>query len=79
MGTASGSETPIGIIPADGALSVPTSLMKETLSELFEVHPDSWKEEFRMARQYFDRFDSKFPQDLRTKMDFLESRLTPCI
>lgn len=79
LGTASGTETPIGIVPANGALSLPTSLLEETLSELFEVQPENWKEEFRMARQYFDRFDTKFPQDLRTKMDFLESRLTPCI
>ncbi len=73
-GTASGVETPIGIVPtpADIALG---SLAEENIATALRVDIDEWNNETKGIAEYFDSYGDRLPAKLRTELEGLTQRL----
>jgi phosphoenolpyruvate carboxykinase (GTP) len=75
-GTAESVETPIGNLPAEGALDVNgLDVAPETMKALNAVDAEGWKAELPMIREHFATFGSNFPNTLKEQLSALESRL----
>jgi phosphoenolpyruvate carboxykinase (GTP) len=75
-GTAEASETPIGMVPAPGALdTVGLDVSAEDMAELLRVDPEEWKVELPAMHQHFARFGDHLPQELHEQLAELEKRL----
>ncbi len=75
-GRAAAQETPIGLVPAAGALEVAgLGLSPETLAQLLEVDRKAWLEEVPAIRDYFASFGDHLPKGLRAALEALEARL----
>jgi phosphoenolpyruvate carboxykinase (GTP) len=69
-------DTPIGRMPADGALDLTgLELQPGAASELFRVDTDGWLGEVGLIRQHFQRFGSRLPAAMAREVDCLEERL----
>ncbi len=70
-------ETPIGWVPAPGAIDIEgTGVSKEDLDELLRVDGDEWRAEIPLIRQHFDTFGDHLPSQLRAAVDEMERRLS---
>ncbi|MHB8220108.1 MAG: phosphoenolpyruvate carboxykinase (GTP) [Acidimicrobiales bacterium] len=70
-------ETPIGWVPAPGAVDIEgTSVSKEDLEELLRVDDDEWRAEIPLIRGHFDMFGDHLPAQLGAAVDDLERRLS---
>jgi phosphoenolpyruvate carboxykinase (GTP) len=75
-GAAEAEETPIGNVPAPGALNVDgLAVSEEELAELFRVDPGEWKVELPAMHQHFARFGEHLPDELHEQLADLERRL----
>jgi phosphoenolpyruvate carboxykinase (GTP) len=75
-GTAKAVETPIGNLPAPGALDTGgLDLGDEELSELLRVDVEGWLAEVRGISEYYDQFGSRTPRELRDELSALKRRL----
>ena len=75
-GTAKAIETPIGNLPAEGALDMEgLGLQKEDLAELMGVDVEGWLHEVPLIREYYARFGDRMPKELVDQLDQLEARL----
>eukprot|EP01094_Clydonella_sp_ATCC50884_P000409 TRINITY_DN1031_c0_g1_i1.p1 TRINITY_DN1031_c0_g1~~TRINITY_DN1031_c0_g1_i1.p1 ORF type:complete len:650 (-),score=223.51 TRINITY_DN1031_c0_g1_i1:420-2213(-) len=73
--TKSSVETPIGLMPAPGALDISgLNVTEQDLEELFRVDRHAYLEEFKNVREYFSSFD-RLPNEMMEQVDRLESRL----
>jgi phosphoenolpyruvate carboxykinase (GTP) len=75
-GTGAATETPIGFVPAPGAiitegLDVSTADMEKLLT----VDADEWRAEVPSIREHFAKFGDKLPVQLRAEVDKLEQQL----
>jgi phosphoenolpyruvate carboxykinase (GTP) len=69
-------ETPIGNVPAHGALTVDgLNLTEEKLDELLRVDPEDWKQELADTKEFFTKFGERLPRELRDEHDGLAGRL----
>jgi phosphoenolpyruvate carboxykinase (GTP) len=69
-------ETPIGLVPAEGALDTDgLSITADEVAELLKVDPGEWKKELPAIHQHFARFGEVLPQELRDQLAKLEERL----
>jgi phosphoenolpyruvate carboxykinase (GTP) len=69
-------ETPIGYLPAPGALDTSgLSITPEALEELFRIDKESWLKEVNEIRDYFRIFGQHLPDGLKEELTALESRL----
>jgi phosphoenolpyruvate carboxykinase (GTP) len=69
-------ETPIGLLPAPGALDLAgLDLPESTLGELLRVDVDGWLGELPQIREHLARFGDRLPQGLRDELAALERRL----
>jgi phosphoenolpyruvate carboxykinase (GTP) len=69
-------ETPIGWVPAPGAIDVEgLDVSKEDLAELLRVDTDEWRAEVPLIRQHFAQFGDHLPPALAEAVDDLERRL----
>ena len=69
-------ETPIGYVPAPGALNVDgLNLPEADLSLLFAVNHDEWRNEVPLIHQHFAQFGDRLPAALLEQVDDLEERL----
>ena len=69
-------ETPIGYVPAPGALNVDgLNLPEADLSLLLDVNSDEWRNEVPLIRQHFAQFADRLPAALLEQVDDLERRL----
>ncbi len=69
-------ETPIGYVPAPGALNVDgLDLPEADLSLLLAVNRDEWRNEVPLIRQHFAQFADRLPAALLEQVDDLEARL----
>jgi phosphoenolpyruvate carboxykinase (GTP) len=76
-GTADARETPIGLLPADGALDVEgLDVDAAELAELLRVDPAEWREELPSIHEHFAQFGEKLPAQLRAQLAALEARLS---
>jgi len=75
-GTAKAVETPIGNLPADGALNLEgIDVSKEDMKELLSVKVEGWLDEIPKIRDYYATFGSHMPQALEDELSALEERL----
>jgi phosphoenolpyruvate carboxykinase (GTP) len=68
--------SPVGLLPADGALDVSgLDLPAGSLEALFEVDADSWLAESALTSEFFDTFGNRVPDELWAQLARLRSRL----
>ncbi len=76
QGTGKAVETPIGRLPAPGALDLDGVAVSEAaVQELLRVDVEGWSNEVPLMKAHFDKFGAKLPQGLRDELAALESRL----
>ncbi|MBM7784676.1 phosphoenolpyruvate carboxykinase (GTP) [Tenggerimyces flavus] len=75
-GRAEATETPIGNVPAQGALDVTgLHLTADELEAALAVDAEEWKDEIPMIAEWFGKFGSTLPAELWTELDALKERL----
>jgi phosphoenolpyruvate carboxykinase (GTP) len=75
-GGAEAVETPIGHVPAPGALDTEgLDLSEDALAALLEVDPELWRAQLPQVHEHFARFGDDLPQELRDQLAALERRL----
>ena len=75
-GTAQAVDTPIGKLPAEGALDLAgLNVSADAMSELLRVDSAGWKAELPSIREHFATFGAKLPQALNDELTALEQRL----
>jgi phosphoenolpyruvate carboxykinase (GTP) len=75
-GTAEAVETPIGYVPARGAIDTTgLDVSEQDMSALLEVRPADWRLELPAMHQHFARFGQRLPAELREQLEGLEERL----
>jgi phosphoenolpyruvate carboxykinase (GTP) len=75
-GTAEAVETPIGLLPAPGALPLEgLDIPAEEMAELLRVGVEEWKAELPSLREHLALFGDKLPAEMTAQLDALESRL----
>ncbi|MGI8725926.1 MAG: phosphoenolpyruvate carboxykinase (GTP) [Methyloceanibacter sp.] len=69
-------DTPIGKVPAEGALDVKgLDMPAGSLKDLTRVDTAGWKEELPLIREHFATFGDKLPKGLMEELEALEKRL----
>ncbi len=75
-GEVSGTETPIGVVPAADELNLNgLDLEPEAVRELLAVDRDAWREEADSIEEFFGKFGEEFPQELNAQLAALRRRL----
>jgi len=75
-GTAKAVETPIGNLPADGALDLDgLDISADDLAELLRVDVDGWLRELPLIRDYYAEFGDRAPKQLSSELDAMRERL----
>ncbi len=75
-GTAGAIDTPIGKLPAEGALDLEgLNVSPAAMGELLRVDSEGWKAELPSIREHFATFGAKLPQALNDELSALEQRL----
>jgi phosphoenolpyruvate carboxykinase (GTP) len=75
-GTAKAVETPIGNLPADGALDLDgLDVSREDLAQLLRVDIDGWLLELPLVREYYAQFGDRMPEALEGELDAMRERL----
>jgi phosphoenolpyruvate carboxykinase (GTP) len=69
-------ETPIGLVPAEGALNTEgLDLPAEAVAKLLEVDSEQWRAQLPQFREHLDRFGDSLPDALKRQLEELEQRL----
>ena len=69
-------ETPVGWVPAPGAIDIEgVDVSKEDMEELLRVDDDEWRTEVPLIRKHYAQFGDRLPESLRQTVDGLEQRL----
>jgi phosphoenolpyruvate carboxykinase (GTP) len=69
-------DTPIGRVPAAGALDLDgVDVSPEALEELLRVEPADWEAQLPQVHEHFAQFGDRLPPALRAELDALERRL----
>ena len=59
------SDTPIGYVPAKGAINTNgLDMDDEKYDELMKIDLNEWKENVQRSRKFFKKFGSKLPKEL---------------
>jgi phosphoenolpyruvate carboxykinase (GTP) len=75
-GTAAAQETPIGYVPAEGALDLDgLDVTAEQIARALAVDPEEWKAELPLIEEWFAKIGDKTPSTLLTELDGLRARL----
>jgi phosphoenolpyruvate carboxykinase (GTP) len=75
-GKAESMETPIGNLPAPGALNIDElGLDDAVMEELCRVDPGAWLQEVASMREHYANIGDHVPVELRDQLDALEKRL----
>lgn len=70
-------ETPIGNIPAPGAIDISgLDLSDETMAKLFAVDHSSWNDEVSLIDEHFAKFGDRLPDVLSAQLSELQSALS---
>jgi phosphoenolpyruvate carboxykinase (GTP) len=76
QGTGKAVETPVGILPAPGALDMDgLDVAPGTMNELLSVDVAGWKEEVASVREHLKGYGKKLPRAIHDELDALEKRL----
>ncbi len=69
-------ETPLGLVPAPGALDLDgLEISEKNLHELFAIDSNSWHSECDLTESYFAQFGKSLPQEMVQELEGLRSRL----
>ncbi len=75
-GTGQAVQTPIGNMPAPGALDAPAGVSADDLAELLKVDREGWQREIADVREkHYPKFGAKLPKALWDELDGLQARL----
>jgi phosphoenolpyruvate carboxykinase (GTP) len=75
-GTGKFVETPIGRLPAEGALDIEgLNISPEDLKKLFNIEKESGLAEVAEMREYYKKFGDRLPKELVAELDKIEARL----
>jgi phosphoenolpyruvate carboxykinase (GTP) len=75
-GTGKAKMTPIGHIPADGALDLTgLNLSQEAINEILKVDVEEWRNEIPSIQEHFAVFGSHLPKELTLELEALQKRL----
>jgi len=75
-GKAAAVDTPIGKVPAEGAIDVKgVKVDANDMKELTSVDKEGWKAELPLIKEHFATFGSKLPKALQDELAALEKRL----
>jgi len=75
-GTAEAVETPVGLVPADGAIDTDgLDVAPEDMAELLRVDPEEWRAEVPSIEEHFANLGERLPIELRDELQGLEKRL----
>jgi phosphoenolpyruvate carboxykinase (GTP) len=75
-GQAAAVETPIGHVPAPGALDVDgLDMTPEAIAQALAVDAEEWKAEIPQITEWFEKFGDDLPAVLWTELDGLKARL----
>ncbi len=79
-GRGAAEETPIGYVPARGALTLDgLQLAPGALEELLRVDPEDWQAELDDTGQFFEKFGARLPREIREEHEKLSRRLQPTV
>jgi phosphoenolpyruvate carboxykinase (GTP) len=77
IGTAEAVESPIGLLPAPGALDVKgLNVSENQMAQVFTVDPAEWKDEIPKISQHFTNLGDRLPGAMHTQLSSLEERLS---
>jgi phosphoenolpyruvate carboxykinase (GTP) len=77
QGQAEAVDTPIGLVPAPGAIRTEgLSVSESDMAELLGVDDAEWRLELPAIHQHFARFGDRLPRELRGQLETREERLT---
>ena len=69
-------ETPIGYVPAPGAVDIGgLDVTDAQMEELLHVDTEEWLNEIALIREHYERFGEKLPEALSDELSALEARL----
>ncbi len=69
-------ETPVGLVPAPGAIDTSgLDVPKEDMEELLRVDTGEWRAEVPLIREHFERFGAHLPAELAEELEALSQRL----
>jgi phosphoenolpyruvate carboxykinase (GTP) len=75
-GQAAAIETPIGYVPAPGALDVDgLDMTPEAIEQALAVDVEEWRAEIPQIQEWFEKFGDDLPAVLWTELDGLKARL----
>jgi phosphoenolpyruvate carboxykinase (GTP) len=75
-GEAEATGTPIGLVPAAGAIDIDgTDVSEEQMRELLSVDGDAVKAQLPQVEEHLARFGDDLPDELRTQLEALRKRL----
>jgi phosphoenolpyruvate carboxykinase (GTP) len=75
-GTGKALETPIGYLPAPGALDLSgLDIPEDAVKQLLAVEKDGWLSEVDGLSKYYDEFGDRLPAELREQLAALKARL----
>ena len=75
-GTAAAVETPIGLLPAPGALDTAgLDVSHEDMAELLRVDAEGWRREVPLVEEHYAQFGASLPTQLRNELESLRQRL----
>jgi phosphoenolpyruvate carboxykinase (GTP) len=75
-GEAEAVETPIGLVPAPGAIETQgLDLSPAEMEELLKVEPEQWRVQLPQIQQHYAGFGDALPAELRRQLEVLEQRL----
>ncbi len=75
-GSATGVDSPVGVLPGPGELDVTgLDLPEGALDELFAIDPRAWLTESELTEEYFAKFGDRLPHELREQLARLREAL----
>src|SRR5690554_1387985 len=75
-GTSEGVESPVGLLPAPGALKLEgLDLGPRALEELFAIDRSAWLDEVELTREWFETFGDALPGELARQLEILRENL----
>jgi phosphoenolpyruvate carboxykinase (GTP) len=76
-GKGQAAKTPIGYVPAPGALDLTgLDLPQQNMQELLRVEPKAWLAEIEAIRDHYAQFGERLPKALAGELAALEKRLS---
>jgi phosphoenolpyruvate carboxykinase (GTP) len=77
IGTAEAVESPLGLLPAPGALDVKgLNVSEDQMAQVFTVDPAEWKGEIPKISQHFTNLGDRLPSAMHTQLSSLKERLS---